>query len=181
MTKKILLSAIVLAVSSMSALADEKKYDASILSMEGNVLVNQGESYRTATPGMNLKEFDRVMIMDGAKLSMQYPDGCTFTFKDSQIIQVGAASACAMTTTGFVSATSEQYVEAAPGAANDDEDDKVGGFAATSGSTTGLVAAAGLAGYGLWLALKDDNLNTPKYVPAPPPPVIIPPQRPISR
>ena len=159
MKNKILLSALILAASSATAMADET-YNASILSMDGNVLVNQGESYRTATPGMNLKQGDRVMIMEGAKLSMKYPDDCTFTFKEGQIIEVGALSACAMGATGFVSATTAHYVQAAPGASSDDDNDKVGGVAATSGgvSTTGLVAGGALAAYAIWLIARDSGL-----------------------
>jgi hypothetical protein len=174
MKNKILLSALLLAASSTSAIAAEQ-YNASILSMEGNVLVNQGESYQTATPGMNLKEGDRVMIMEGAKLSMKYPDDCTFSFKDGQIIEVGGISACAMGATGFVSATSAQYVQAAPGA-SDEEDDKVGGIAATSAGVTGAAfwsaAAAATALYVISLKSNDSTFV---------PPIIITPPPPISR
>ena len=111
MKKSIVSSAVLLALAATPALAAEtaEKYSASILGMEGNVLVNQDGSYKTATRGMNLQEGDRVMIMDGAKLSMSYPDGCHFTFKDGQIIEVGSVSVCAMGGTGFVAATTPQY------------------------------------------------------------------------
>ena len=153
MKNSLLSGAIILAMSTSPALATED-YSASILGMDGNVLVNQGESYRTATRGMKLKEGDRVMIMDGAQLSMSYPDGCHFTFKDGQIIEVGSMSVCAMGGTGFVAATTPQYVQAAPGTT--DDDDAVGA-AATSGGVgvEGIVAGGILAGFAVWLAVRD--------------------------
>lgn len=152
-------SAMLLALAATPALAAEE-YNASILSMEGNVLVNQGESYRTATRGMNLKEGDRVMIMDGAKLSMSYPDGCHFTFKDGQIIEVGSTSVCAMSGTGFVAATTPQYVQAAPGAT---EDDDAVGAAATSGGVTaaGGIAAIAFIGMVAYFASEDQDPISP--------------------
>ncbi|MFW2439224.1 MAG: hypothetical protein ACN4GR_07620 [Arenicellales bacterium] len=176
MTNKILLSAVILAASSTSAIADEA-FDASIVSMNGNVLVNQGESYRTATQGMNLKVGDRIMIMDGAELNMKYPDGCNFTFKDGQIVQIGSTSVCAMNGTGFVSATSAQYVQAAPGTSED------GDLVAATANSGAAAWTAGilLTGAAIYLATKDDDDNQPPEIPPVAPPVIppeVPPGRP---
>ena len=175
MNKSIVSSAILLALAATPALAAEtaEKYSASILGMEGNVLVNQDGSYKTATRGMNLQEGDRVMIMDGAKLSMSYPDGCHFTFKDGQIIEVGSVSVCAMGGTGFVAATTPQYVQAAPGAS--DDDDAVGA-AATSGGAGNAAALLTMAAFAA-IAIAGDSGDgikreqPPAVIPPPPPPV----------
>ena len=62
--------------------------------IQGSVMVNQGEVYRTATEGMALKVGDRVMVMEGGSMVVIYPDGCVADFKDNQIITIEPVSTC---------------------------------------------------------------------------------------
>ncbi len=67
---------------------------AQLKQIEGSVLVNKGESYRTAVEGMPLQIGDRVMIMDASSTTLVYSDGCVAEFKENQIITVEALSTC---------------------------------------------------------------------------------------
>lgn len=144
MIKTALISAAMFSITCVSAQAA----GTSIASLEGNVMVNQGESYQTGHQGMLLKQGDRIMIMEGAKLSLSYSDGCHFTFKSSQIIEVGDVSVCASNGTGYVKATSPMYVQSAPG--TEEEDDR-----------TGAIAFGAVAGAGLIYAVTRDDDDSP--------------------
>ena len=152
MLKKALISAAILSISSTAVLAADTN-SASIARMDGNVMVNQGESFQTGHQGMSLKQGDRIMIMDGAELSLSYSDGCNFTFKESQIIQIGDVSVCASNGTGFVKATSPMYVQSAPGV---EGQKKAAAPPPESGAlawTAGIAAGAAV----IYYATKDDD------------------------
>lgn len=76
-----------------SALAAEPV--ASLDGIEGTVLVNQGEKFITAEPGMSLASGDRILIMVGGKASLTFTDGCSLPLSAGSMTTVPAASTCA--------------------------------------------------------------------------------------
>jgi len=62
--------------------------------IEGSVLVNKGETYRSAVEGMDLHVGDRIMIMENANAVLVYEDGCVAEFKQNQILIVRSRSTC---------------------------------------------------------------------------------------
>ncbi len=107
--KAIIMKAIVLSVSiatglfSASAVVAAESPAAELKRIQGSVLVNKGEAYRTAVEGMPLQRGDRVMIMDASSMTMVYSDGCIAEFKENQIITVEEVSTCEGGTAASVS------------------------------------------------------------------------------
>lgn len=52
--------------------------DASLAQVQGTVLVNQGERFVAAAPGLALKKNDRIMAMDDSAAVVKYFEGCEF-------------------------------------------------------------------------------------------------------
>lgn len=94
--------------------------------MEGSVLVNQGELFRSATEGMSLQVGDRVMVMEGGAMVLVYPDGCRSDFKDNQIITIESVSPCEGGTAQY-QAMGPLYAE------------PMGGGAAAGGAAAGIL------------------------------------------
>jgi hypothetical protein len=115
MKKFWILPAVILALFTVSVSA-EKSFDAKVLRIEGVVLAHQGELFQTAREGMLLQAGDRLMIMEAAELKLTYHDGCVFTFKGGQIIEISKVSTCEGAQ-AFVKATTPMNVHKdSPGA-----------------------------------------------------------------
>ncbi len=61
----------------------------------GSVLVNQGKQFVTAQPSQVLAAGDRVMVMEGAKATINYADGCVQTLNSGSLAVVPQQSVCA--------------------------------------------------------------------------------------
>ncbi len=115
MKKFWILPVFILTLFAVSVSAEES-FDAKILRIEGVVLAHQGELYQTAREGMLLQAGDRLMIMEAAELKLTYHDGCVFTFKGGQVIEISKVSTCEGAQ-AFVKATTPMNVHKdAPGA-----------------------------------------------------------------
>ena len=68
---------------------------ATLSQAEGTVLVNQGEQFVTASEGQALKAGDRVMLMEGARASLVFADGCVLPLAEGSLVDVPAVSTCA--------------------------------------------------------------------------------------
>lgn len=75
-----------------SALAAEPV--ASLDGIQGTVLVNQGEKFITAEPGMSLASGDRILIMVGGQANLAFTDGCSLPLSAGSLTTVPAASTC---------------------------------------------------------------------------------------
>src|SRR5574343_800391 len=66
-----------------------------LASAEGQVLVNQGKQFVTASAGQALAAGDRVMLMKGARASLRFADGCVLPLAESSLVVVQSLSSCA--------------------------------------------------------------------------------------
>lgn len=111
---------------------------------KGSVLVNQGEEFRPASQGMQLKPGDRVMVQDDSEAKLKFDDDCSYSVGENKIITIPEKSPCAG---GTVIA---QEMNPAGGNA-------IGG--GTTGTGNGGVAAmAGIvAAIDIWWLNEDDH------------------------
>ncbi|KAA1188921.1 hypothetical protein F0M18_17105 [Pseudohalioglobus sediminis] len=63
-------------------------------SMEGQVMVNQGQAYVAASESMLLYPGDRLMVMRGGSAQLQFANGCIQTLQGNEIATVGTAESC---------------------------------------------------------------------------------------
>lgn len=72
------------------------KYDAvaDLTRIEGKVLVNQGAQYTDATEGMELKEDNLVMALEGSSATIEYYFGCDHTISEDEVYTVDDGSGC---------------------------------------------------------------------------------------
>ena len=127
--KSALLTTATFALMTGSALAA----DPIILSgIQGGVMVNQGESYATATNGMTVAPDNLVMVNEGGFAKLTYPSGCVLEVTGEYLLTVAEDAPCAA---GVPLAT-------------------VGGGAAAS---TGAYVAAGVLGVAVAAAIIDDD------------------------
>lgn len=68
---------------------------ASLDGIQGTVLVNQGEKFVTADPGMSLASGDRILVMVGGQANLAFADGCGLPLQSGSLTTVPAASTCA--------------------------------------------------------------------------------------
>jgi len=124
---------------------------ATLESTKGNVLVNQGEEFVTAQPGVALASGDRVMVMVGAEAVVQFADGCALPLTGGSITTVPAASTC-----GGAMAQTEQvgqmYAQAVGGGSSSGS----GGLATSTCVVGGLVV-----GFGDAVATTSNNPSNP--------------------
>ncbi|WP_295363582.1 hypothetical protein [Arenimonas sp.] len=86
-----LAAALLLACTSLAAAEPV----ATLSQAEGTVLVNQGEQFVTAAEGQALQAGDRVMLMEGARASLVFTDGCVLPLAEGSLLDVPAVSTCA--------------------------------------------------------------------------------------
>jgi hypothetical protein len=143
---KLLTPAIIAAslLASSAALAADK--ETVLSSMQGQVMINQGQAYVQATESMLLYPGDRLMVMRGGSAQMQFANGCVQTLQANEIATVGTAESCSSLQSA---GTYNQVGKANPGA----KGGGVSGIAAGgTASTVGGLVIAGTAigiGYGI--------------------------------
>jgi hypothetical protein len=141
-----LTAAVVTAAFGFTDLLAAESPAAELKQIKGSVLVNKGETYRTAPEGTTLQVGDRLMVMDGSSMVLVYRDGCIAEFKQNQIITVEEVSTC--------EGGNAAYVEKSPMYA-----DPMGGGGPTGGGggggdlfglgpgwTAGIIGGIGLTG-----------------------------------
>lgn len=69
-------------------------FNATLVEMEGDVLVNQGAKYTPAYEDMRLRNGDRLMAMKNAKGKIRYDRGCVSSVESFSIHEVDSCSAC---------------------------------------------------------------------------------------
>jgi hypothetical protein len=67
---------------------------ATLSQVSGLTLINQEADYVTATPGMALREGDRMMAMDGASATITFQDGCVYQLPPNSVLTVGGPESC---------------------------------------------------------------------------------------
>ena len=55
---------------------------------KGTVMVNSGKQFVTAQPGQTLASGDRVMVMEGGRATLTYPNGCVVTVNSGSMVNV---------------------------------------------------------------------------------------------
>lgn len=58
--------------------------------VQGKVLVNQGQKFVPAKPGMALNVGDRVLVMDGARANVEYGSGCSLPLASNSAVTITA-------------------------------------------------------------------------------------------
>ena len=111
---------------------------------KGNVLVNQGEEFRPASNGMQLKPGDRVMVQEGSEARLKFDDDCAYSVGENKIITIPERSPCAG---GTVVA---QELNPAGGNA-------IGGGSTGTGNGGVAIMAAVVTAIDLWWLNEDDS------------------------
>lgn len=115
---------------------------ASLVSVSGKVLVDQGKGFVTAKPGMKLNDSDRVITLNDSAAAVAYADGCVNMLKSNKLLTIDQEAACSK------QALSTQQPLRYAAAIGDTKTD----VPANAGPTAGAPAAPGL-GAGMPLAL----------------------------
>ena len=67
---------------------------ASLVSVSGKVLVDQGKGFVTAKPGMVLGEQDRIITLKDSAASVAFADGCVSKLKSNNLLTVDKEAGC---------------------------------------------------------------------------------------
>lgn len=90
-TRPILIAAAIAAlVAATGAQAGERMVLASLGDVSGKVMINQGKGYVAARSGMDVREGDRVIALEGAGAQIVYKDGCVTNLKERNLLPVSA-------------------------------------------------------------------------------------------
>jgi hypothetical protein len=126
-----------------------------LASVSGEVLVDQGETLAPATPGMTLKPFDRVMVLDQGKATLVFRDGCRSELAGPAMRTIVATGNCVGENPLGPDAVA---LEQAAVSFLDEDDRRLGLW----------ILGAGAAGGIIWAATQDDD-DGPRAVAATPP------------
>lgn len=77
------------------AAADAPAPVATLGSIQGNVVVNQGKEFLPAQAGMRLKPGDRVLVQDQSSASIQFDDNCRVDVDANKLVTIPGRSTCA--------------------------------------------------------------------------------------
>ena len=73
----------------------EAEATAVIVDMRAPVMVNQGDSYVAAQPGMRLAAGDQLIAMDGGSALVNFRAGCESTLGANEVLRIDATTPCA--------------------------------------------------------------------------------------
>lgn len=118
---------------------------AQLKQIRGSVLINTGETYKTANEGTHLFAGDRLMVMEGGSTVLVYRDGCVAEFKENQVITVKAASTCAG---GAADVNPRRPLYAEPLGGSASHDGTSAGAAASDRTGAFVIGGIALAGLG---------------------------------
>ena len=141
MSVRILQVAVASAVFAASGIAFSAQPIGSLARINGTVLVNQGEQYRTGIEGMALRPGDRIMAMSAGSAVIQFADGCAYDLDDNEVLTIGPTSTCSADT---VAKTEIGKYYAQPGAPIQGAPSYYGWqYGAIFGVTAGVAASTG--------------------------------------
>lgn len=123
-------------LASSSAFAAESQ--TSLSKINGEVMVNQGQSYINAQEGMQLNTGDQLMVMEGGQATIEYADGCMHKLESNAVFRVSEQSAC-VANVAAAPQQGPQYMQGNPGSA--------------------LAAGGAAIAGGLFIWSQDDNDN----------------------
>lgn len=98
MKDSIISGAVALALFSSVAVAgdaDDQATQASLLGIEGTVLVNTGERFVNTRQDTVLATGDRVLLMNEASAQLLFADGCDVPLQAESMVTIGEVSPCA--------------------------------------------------------------------------------------
>lgn len=98
MTNSVISGAIALALLSGVAMAGDvegQPSQATLLGIEGTVLVNTGDKFVNTRQDTTLAAGDRVLLMNEASAQLVFADGCDVALQPESMITIGEASPCA--------------------------------------------------------------------------------------
>lgn len=134
----------------------EAEATAVIVDMRAPVMVNQGDSYVPAQPGMRLSVGDQLIAMNGGSAQLNFRSGCEQALGANEVLRIGATGAC--TSSGGAVPVNAQMAPPAGAPA--------GGGGASAGpagmSIPAMLWSATVAGLGVYHAFDgdgDDNFN----------------------
>ena len=132
---------------------------AQLKQISGSVLLNTGETYKTANEGAPLYVGDRLMVMEGGSMVMVYQDGCVAEFRENQVITVKNTSTCAG---GAADVNARRPLYAEPlGGSNSRYGTPAG---APETNRTGAYVVGGIALVGLGAALAPDSDDSTVFI-----------------
>jgi len=90
MSKQSVLMSALMAAFFMSgvAVAADRVVVATLGEVNGKVLVNTGNGYAVAKPGMSIAQGDRLIALDSSSAKIVYADGCITDLKENNLIGV---------------------------------------------------------------------------------------------
>ena len=97
MKNSMISGALALALASSAAFANETEgqpAQATLLGIEGTVLVNTGERFVNTRQDTSLAVGDRVLLMNEASAQLLFADGCEVELQAESMITIGEASPC---------------------------------------------------------------------------------------
>jgi hypothetical protein len=142
-----------------------------IVRVDGTAMVSDGARYVEAPEGRALYPRDRVLVMEDSSAVLQFADGCEYRMSGSELLTIGAGSACAerqelagappsrAAESGILDNTAaglakQRFAAVEQGASgqlggrdDDDDDDRLGLW---------IIAAGGL-GAAIWAGTNDTN------------------------
>lgn len=87
--QSVLMSALMVALlMSGVAVAADRIVVATLGEVNGKVLVNTGNGYAVAKPGMSIAQGDRLIALDSSSAKIVYADGCITDLKENNLIGV---------------------------------------------------------------------------------------------
>jgi hypothetical protein len=87
--KRLLACVVLLALSAPAFAAT-----ATLTSVAGNVLVNKGERFEPAQPGLVVQTGDRIMVPADGATTLTFDDGCVLNLQPDTLVTVPATSTC---------------------------------------------------------------------------------------
>lgn len=79
-------------IASTSVFAAENQ--TALTKINGEVMVNQGQTYINAQEGMQLNAGDQLMVMEGGQATIEFADGCLHKLNSNEVFRVSEQSAC---------------------------------------------------------------------------------------
>jgi hypothetical protein len=101
----------------------------------GTVLVNQGETFVTASEGQALNPGDRLLVMAGSEAALAFADGCALPVAGGSLLEVPEASPCAGASVNL------QKVQPLVAQAETESEEGESGEAAKKPANTGAIVA----------------------------------------
>ncbi len=93
--KKAIVFACSLLMTASIAHAQDSRIAATLLDIEGSILVNQGEQFVTGANNLGLSSGDRVMALEASSALLRYEDGCDVKVDPETIVTLSEVSPCA--------------------------------------------------------------------------------------